>query len=59
MEQIKQSILEGTEAVDTEKQKNVSLLNMIFPAKIAMKLWKGIIEFEIILFTKSAIKYLK
>ncbi|KAK3100688.1 hypothetical protein FSP39_023818 [Pinctada imbricata] len=41
MEQIKQSILEGYEAVTTEKKKNVDLLNMIFPEKIAMKLWKG------------------
>ena len=53
MEQIKQSILEGTEAVDTEKQKNVSLLNMIFPAKIAMKLWKGTQHVELILFGKE------
>lgn len=41
MEQIKKSILEGSEAVKTEKHKNVELLNMIFPEAIAMKLWKG------------------
>ncbi|XP_061164147.1 guanylate cyclase soluble subunit alpha-2-like [Saccostrea echinata] len=41
MEQIKKSILEGSEAVNIEKQKNVELLNMIFPEAIAMKLWRG------------------
>jgi hypothetical protein len=41
MEQIKKSILEGSEAVKIEKHKNVELLNMIFPEAIAMKLWKG------------------
>lgn len=41
MEQIKKSILEGSEAVKVEKHKNVELLNMIFPEAIAMKLWRG------------------
>lgn len=41
MEEVKKSIIEGSEAVEVEKQKNVELLNMIFPEKIAHRLWKG------------------
>lgn len=41
MEQMKRSIIEGSEAVQTEKKKNVELLHMIFPEKIATSLWRG------------------
>lgn len=46
MEQIKKSILEGSEAVKVEKHKNVELLNMIFPEAIAMKLWRGTVQWQ-------------
>lgn len=42
MEQMKRSIIEGTEAVEAEKKKNVELLHMIFPEKLASRLWRGI-----------------
>ncbi|XP_046369819.1 guanylate cyclase soluble subunit alpha-2-like [Haliotis rufescens] len=41
METLKKSIMEASVAVDTEKQKNVSLLQDIFPPEIAQKLWRG------------------
>ncbi|XP_071124790.1 guanylate cyclase soluble subunit alpha-1-like [Mytilus edulis] len=41
MEQMKRSIIEGTEAVEAEKKKNVELLHMIFPEKLASRLWRG------------------
>jgi hypothetical protein len=37
----RKSIIEGSEAVEAEKKKNVELLNMIFPEAIASRLWKG------------------
>ena len=41
MEQLKQSILEGSKAVEEEKAKNIELLHEIFPPDIATKLWRG------------------
>ena len=41
MEQLKQSILEGSKAVEEEKAKNIELLHEIFPPTIATKLWRG------------------
>lgn len=41
MEQLKQKILEASSAVEVEKKKNVGLLQMIFPANVAQKLWRN------------------
>ncbi|KAL8593730.1 hypothetical protein ACOMHN_036274 [Nucella lapillus] len=41
MEQLKQSILEASKAVEEEKAKNIELLHDIFPPDIATKLWRG------------------
>ncbi|CAH1777166.1 unnamed protein product [Owenia fusiformis] len=41
MESLKKDIEIATAAVETEKQKNVELLNMVFPRDIAKKLWRG------------------
>lgn len=41
MDKLKNSIEEGNIAVTKERKKNVSLLQLIFPAEIAEKLWLG------------------
>ncbi|XP_066954652.1 head-specific guanylate cyclase [Macrobrachium rosenbergii] len=41
MAQLKDSIEETNNAVDKEREKNVSLLHLIFPPDIAKKLWLG------------------
>ncbi len=41
MEQLKTKIVEASSAVEEEKTKTIKLLNLIFPADIAQKLWKG------------------
>ncbi|KAH0999966.1 hypothetical protein HUJ04_008199, partial [Dendroctonus ponderosae] len=39
MDKLKSSIEEGNRAVDKEREKNVSLLHLIFPPDIAKRLW--------------------
>ena len=41
MDKLKSQIEEASGALGEEKKKNVELLNMIFPADIAKKLWLG------------------
>ena len=41
MEKLKKSIVKTHEDIDEEKEKNIELLNMIFPSDIAKKLWGG------------------
>ncbi len=41
MDKLRQSIEEASVAVDREREKNVSLLHMIFPEDIAKRLWLG------------------
>uniref|UniRef100_A0A0L8IHS4 guanylate cyclase n=1 Tax=Octopus bimaculoides TaxID=37653 RepID=A0A0L8IHS4_OCTBM len=41
MELLKRSVIQATEAVNEERQKNVDLLQMIFPSTVAQKLWRG------------------
>lgn len=41
MDKLKSSIEEANLAVDTEREKNVSLLHLIFPPDIAKRLWLG------------------
>ncbi|KAJ0172712.1 hypothetical protein K1T71_011851 [Dendrolimus kikuchii] len=41
MDKLKNSIEEASKAVDKERQKNVSLLHLIFPPHIAKRLWLG------------------
>lgn len=41
MDKIRSSIEEANQAVDKEREKNVSLLHMIFPPDIAKRLWLG------------------
>lgn len=41
MDKLKSSIEETNRAVDTEREKNVSLLHLIFPPDIAKRLWLG------------------
>ena len=41
MDKLKSSIEETNQAVDRERQKNVSLLHLIFPPDIAKRLWLG------------------
>ncbi|XP_050315297.1 head-specific guanylate cyclase-like, partial [Anthonomus grandis grandis] len=41
MDKLKSSIEEGNKAVDKEREKNVSLLHLIFPPDIAKRLWLG------------------
>ncbi|XP_021940697.1 head-specific guanylate cyclase isoform X2 [Zootermopsis nevadensis] len=41
MDKLKNSIEETNQAVDKERQKNVSLLHLIFPPDIAKRLWLG------------------
>lgn len=48
MDKIRSSIEEANQAVDKEREKNVSLLHMIFPPDIAKRLWLGNEIFTII-----------
>lgn len=41
MDKLKNSIEEANQAVDKEREKNVSLLHLIFPPDIAKRLWLG------------------
>lgn len=41
MDKLKKEVEEGHEAVSKERKKNVSLLQLIFPDKIAEQLWMG------------------
>ncbi|XP_046826962.1 head-specific guanylate cyclase [Vespa crabro] len=41
MDKLKSSIEEANRAVDVEREKNVSLLHLIFPPDIAKRLWLG------------------
>lgn len=41
MDKLKSSIEEASLAVDKEREKNVSLLHLIFPPDIAKRLWLG------------------
>lgn len=41
MDKLKNSIQEASQAVEEERQKNVDLLHLIFPAEVARKLWRG------------------
>ncbi|KAL0273329.1 UNVERIFIED_CONTAM: hypothetical protein PYX00_006022 [Menopon gallinae] len=41
MDKLKSSIEEANNAVDKEREKNVSLLHLIFPPDIAKRLWLG------------------
>ena len=41
MDKLRSSIEEANQAVDKEREKNVSLLHMIFPPDIAKRLWLG------------------
>ena len=48
MDKLKSSIEEANQAIDKEKEKNVSLLHLIFPPNIAEKLWLGTINYNIL-----------
>lgn len=52
MDKLKSSIEEANLAVDAEREKNVSLLHLIFPPDIAKRLWLGKLQQSI-----SIIKY--
>lgn len=41
MDKLKDSIQKANKAVEIERQKNVDLLNLIFPALVAKQLWLG------------------
>jgi guanylate cyclase soluble subunit alpha len=41
MDKLRKSIEEASKAVDREREKNVSLLHLIFPKDIAKRLWLG------------------
>lgn len=41
MEQVRRSVVEASEAVKEEREKNVALLQNIFPSAVAQKLWRG------------------
>ena len=41
MDKLKKNIEEATAAVEQEREKNVSLLHLIFPPDIAKRLWLG------------------
>lgn len=41
MEQLRRSVVEASEAVKEEREKNVALLQNIFPSAVAQKLWRG------------------
>jgi guanylate cyclase soluble subunit alpha len=48
MDKLKNSIEEGNAAVTKERKKNVSLLQLIFPAEIAERLWLGMFFLHIL-----------
>ena len=41
MDKLKNTIQSANQAVEIERKKNVDLLNLIFPANVAKKLWLG------------------
>lgn len=41
LDKLKKNIEEATVAVEQEREKNVSLLHLIFPPDIAKRLWLG------------------
>jgi hypothetical protein len=41
LDKLKKNIEEATAAVEQEREKNVSLLHLIFPPDIAKRLWLG------------------
>jgi len=41
MDKLKKNIEEASAAVEQEREKNVSLLHLIFPPNIAKRLWLG------------------
>jgi len=41
LDKLRHSIEEASKAVDREREKNVSLLHLIFPQDIAKRLWLG------------------
>lgn len=41
MDKLKSSIEEANKAVNKEREKNISLLHLIFPPDIAKRLWLG------------------
>lgn len=49
MDKLKSSIEEGNRAVDKEREKNVSLLHLIFPPDIAKRLWLGKLNTDFII----------
>jgi len=49
MDKLKSSIEEANLAVDAEREKNVSLLHLIFPPDIAKRLWLGKLHQSIII----------
>lgn len=49
MDKLKNSIQEANQAVDKEREKNVSLLHLIFPPDIAERLWLGALFFLVVL----------
>jgi len=50
MENLQKSIAKTRGEVDEEKEKNIELLNMIFPSDIARKFWGG----KVIIFISSS-----
>lgn len=46
MDKLKSSIEEANKAVNKEREKNVSLLHLIFPPDIAKRLWLGNANFS-------------
>lgn len=41
MDKLKDTIQKANQAVEIERSKNVALLNLIFPAQVARRLWLG------------------
>ena len=41
MDKLRETIQSANQAVESERKKNVDLLNLIFPANVAKKLWLG------------------
>lgn len=41
MDKLKDTIQKANQAVEIERSKNVDLLNLIFPAQVARRLWLG------------------
>lgn len=57
MDKLKSSIEEANLAVDKEREKNVSLLHMIFPPNIAKRLWLGkYMYFNLLFFHSSVVR---